>query len=734
LLKQTYTANGETRTFTVPFPFISRDHIGVTVNEQPASFTWVNGATVQLATTPAAGAPVSVTRSTPIAPLVAFVDDQLQRASDYNMAIRQGLYVAEEATAEAQRVDVDVSSSLRRPENETDVPMLLPVAPSRAGKLLGFDGSGAPTAVALDTTALLQRPEGEDSGSMVLPPKASRSGKLLGFDGSGAPTAVMVDTSAALRRAEGDTAVSMVLPPAETRAGKVLGFDGSGSPTAVTLDASGAPLPSPDQINVVAPYAHTQQRTLASKLADSLNAADFGVVGDGTTDDTDAFQMAVWTAAQVGKVLHVNNGRFRFTRPITSSRGVRIWGQGCEPMASNPNPVSDIGSGTWFHFDHAGEGFVFGHVASFATGFEYVGIGHIRSQPSPHDPSFEALNYGFDIVLNNTEIWIDRVIFLTSSRGIQMPHGAAGRLRIGSISGQPLICGIDIVESYDVTSFNHIHFWPMWSNNPIVLSWMATRSIAIKTGRCDGLVGTNLFVFGYHIGHQIYGIPAGTTLRAQIVNAYFDLCVVGVQVAPSVGTGGAGSTYGAIVTYTNYVSSGPEWHLADCVAVAVWGADCDLTFTNFESVFSGYGAIRSLGNNNRISLTGRVAIRNWGRDRTANWPALEASSGDTLMVHGDLSFFPSAATALYSASGKISIPGKTASGVVDVPSGPGRTVGVHHGLGREPKISEIVVWPIGQSAGSAGFHVQNVTSETFEIYTFGTLQQAMKYGWKVTLA
>lgn len=46
------------KNFTVPFPYISRDHVKVTVNGAPASFTWLNTNTVQIDPAPAVGAVV----------------------------------------------------------------------------------------------------------------------------------------------------------------------------------------------------------------------------------------------------------------------------------------------------------------------------------------------------------------------------------------------------------------------------------------------------------------------------------------------------------------------------------------------------------------------------------------------------------------------------------------------------------------------------------------------------
>lgn len=56
----------------------------------------------------------------------------------------------------------------------------------------------------------------------------------------------------------------------------------------------------------------------------------FGARGDGTADDTDAFERAIQAAADSGRRLRIPAGRFRITRTLEINRGIRIEGDGVE--------------------------------------------------------------------------------------------------------------------------------------------------------------------------------------------------------------------------------------------------------------------------------------------------------------------------------------------------------------------------------------------------------------------
>ena len=92
-----YTGNGVTQTFSVTFPYISKSHVKVYVdNVETTSFTWPTSSTVTLNTVPPAGVTVTIRRSTPSTPLVDYVDGSSLTESMLDTANLQNLYIVEE--------------------------------------------------------------------------------------------------------------------------------------------------------------------------------------------------------------------------------------------------------------------------------------------------------------------------------------------------------------------------------------------------------------------------------------------------------------------------------------------------------------------------------------------------------------------------------------------------------------------------------------------------------------
>lgn len=113
LSRVSYPADGTTDTFTVPFGYLSRTHVKVTVNGFPQVLPpiWTNPSTLQLQDgVPPDGALVEIYRQTPTTALVTFNDGALLPAGDLNLAETQSLYLAQELT---DRLDVLVAGGLQ---------------------------------------------------------------------------------------------------------------------------------------------------------------------------------------------------------------------------------------------------------------------------------------------------------------------------------------------------------------------------------------------------------------------------------------------------------------------------------------------------------------------------------------------------------------------------------------------------------------------------------------------
>ncbi|UXY92584.1 tail fiber protein [Pseudomonas phage LUZ100] len=99
LARVTYTqsVNGN-RNFSVPFPYLSKDHVKVTVNGAAVTFSWLSASSIQLTTAPAIGAKVEVRRVTERnSLLVDFADGSTLTESQLDLASKQNFYLSQEA-------------------------------------------------------------------------------------------------------------------------------------------------------------------------------------------------------------------------------------------------------------------------------------------------------------------------------------------------------------------------------------------------------------------------------------------------------------------------------------------------------------------------------------------------------------------------------------------------------------------------------------------------------------
>lgn len=109
----THTGTGAQTLFTFTFPYLSADHVKVSINDVAnTAWTLANATTVQFNSAPANGAAIKIYRDTPTTSLLtSFNAGSAIRAADLNNGLKQILYVSDETADFAADTDASAIQS-----------------------------------------------------------------------------------------------------------------------------------------------------------------------------------------------------------------------------------------------------------------------------------------------------------------------------------------------------------------------------------------------------------------------------------------------------------------------------------------------------------------------------------------------------------------------------------------------------------------------------------------------
>ena len=247
---QQYTGNGSTATFAVPFPYLLRSHVRLyyglnlvtggyqTLLVDGTNYNWTNGNTVQLTVAPPNGTVLTIRRETPTTSrLVDWSDGSSLSAADMDTADLQNFYAIQEHRDFIEALTITPSANV---------------------------SDGSITANKLSTDAVT---------TSKLADNTVTSQKIA----DGSITANKLSTDAVTTSKLADNAITSQ---------KIA--DGA----IVDADINAAAGVNASKLSFAQAGTGTVVRTVESKLRDTAAAADFGAVGDNTTNDTAAIAAA----------------------------------------------------------------------------------------------------------------------------------------------------------------------------------------------------------------------------------------------------------------------------------------------------------------------------------------------------------------------------------------------------------------------------------------------------------
>lgn len=368
-----YTGNGATTQYSVPFPYIRKEHVYVSINyTNTTAFTWVNASTIQMNSAPANGARVEVRRTTPVtAPLVDFADGSTLVAADLDTVNLQQTYINQEQDDQFQdAVFINSQGNLdaggKRITN-VGAPTAAQDAVTKAytdnwfgtygESYLGSyatDPATKPNGGALtvgvwyfNTAANRIKiyngqiwTDGASPSGIVRWKKTAAGGEtsLSGADDNSftlayTPALEQLYINGALQTravdylATNGTSVTGLAPLTAGDVVEVLSFNNWVAATVPDASVTNAKVATGAGI-AASKLSFTQagtgavERTIDGKLKEVISVKDFGAIGDGTTDDTAAIKAAL-TAADGGFVF-VPTGIYRITSPLDTGVTAQI--------------------------------------------------------------------------------------------------------------------------------------------------------------------------------------------------------------------------------------------------------------------------------------------------------------------------------------------------------------------------------------------------------------------------
>jgi hypothetical protein len=353
--------------------------------------------------------------------------------------------------------------------------------------------------------------------------------------------------------------------------------------------------------------------------AESFNVREFGAKGDGTTDDTAAFQKAMDAAAQAGGgTVQAPRGNYFFAGHLKLPAAVTLEGIWKSVPAHNgirdaglPKPTDD------------GTTFLITEGAGQEEGEPFITLTHNSTLKGvvlyypKQNPDAVPTPYPWAIALRGKNPAVLSVEMLNPYNGIDASRNERHLIR--DVQGQPLRRGIYVDSIYDIGRIEDVHFNPWWSVRPKLLSWQQTNGEAFIFGRADWEYVFNTFCFGYGVGYKFVRTPAGEC-NGNFLGIGADDCFTAVVVEQS-------APFGLLISNGEFVS----FHGPDPTMVEVTPThNGSVRFVNCAF----WGPCNQIG---RIAGKGTVGFSDctfvqWDRKKEGR-PALRVESG-SLVVRG----------------------------------------------------------------------------------------------------
>ena len=233
---------------------------------------------------------------------------------------------------------------------------------------------------------------------------------------------------------------------------------------------------------------------------EKVNVFDFGAVGDGVTDDSEAIQKAIDSLTDGGIVVFPPSHKYKITKQITVNQYVFL--KGSEHM--NERNIDKASVFYIYHGENEEDSCTFKmKISSGMSGFTFYYPNQVKEDALEPIPYAWTIDTTKETAGNTDNVYLENLMLRNSYQGIKLVN--AGRFYLNNIQGHPIKTGIYSDDVNDVSRMYNIHFWPfMYTSGSNMYKWIYNNGTAFDLGNIDHVTITSAFAFGYNYGFKFF--------------------------------------------------------------------------------------------------------------------------------------------------------------------------------------------------------------------------------------
>ena len=239
----------------------------------------------------------------------------------------------------------------------------------------------------------------------------------------------------------------------------------------------------------------------------AANIKDFGAIGDGTNDDTEALENAINSLCETGGTLYLPFGTYKLTKEVIIPTGIMLLGDFNAPTLQNPSVTGTVlalypktvaqGNSTPFFrisYGSSMKGFSFWYPSQTLIGGTAV--------PYPYTIS----------VLNMNGTTVEDLNLVNVYNGIDHASTLNNQQIARNIYGTPLYTGVCVNQVNDSNRYEFLNFSPDWwllsglpgvPDQTLLKNWLISNATGFDMRQIDWHFLSDLTVTGYKIGLKL---------------------------------------------------------------------------------------------------------------------------------------------------------------------------------------------------------------------------------------